>query len=47
MNRRMVIYRIGQIMLLEAALLFIPMVVSVIYGEVRCFRAFAFSGLAA
>lgn len=47
MNRRMVIYRIGQIMLLEAALLFIPMVVSVIYGEVRCFRAFAFSVLTA
>lgn len=47
MNRRMVIYRIGQIMLLEAVLLLIPMAVSVIYGEARCFRAFAFSVLTA
>lgn len=41
MNRRMVVYRIGQIMMLEAVLLLFPLLISVIYGETKCLLSFA------
>lgn len=33
MNRRMVVYRIGQLLLMEAALMVIPLAVAALYGE--------------
>lgn len=43
MNRRMVLYRIGQIMLLEAALMVLPLIVSSLYGEFTGVISFAVS----
>ena len=40
MNYKMVIYTIGRVVLLEAALLVLPMVVSLLYGE-NCALSFA------
>ena len=40
MNRRMILYTVGQIIKLEAALLVPPLLVSLYYGE-RCVTAFA------
>ena len=36
----MVVYRVGQIMVLEAVLMIFPLLVSVIYGEMRCLISF-------
>ena len=42
MNRKMVFFTTGQIILLEAALLLFPLLVSAVYGE-ACVTAFAFT----
>ena len=36
----MVVYRIGQIMMLEAVLLILPLLVSLLYGETKCLLSF-------
>ncbi len=41
MNRRIVFYRVGQIMMLEAVLLILPLAVSLIYGEMKAVTSFA------
>lgn len=41
MNRRLVFYRAGQLLVLEAMLLILPLIVSLIYGEMICVKAFA------
>ncbi len=46
MNRKMVFYMLGQILKLEAAIMFIPLITSVIYGE-RCILAFLITIFAA
>lgn len=43
MNRRMVLYRVGQIMCLEAVLILLPLLVSLIYKEFFCTAAFGIS----
>ena len=40
MNRRMVIFTLGQMVLLEAVLLLLPILVSALYGE-ACIKALA------
>lgn len=47
MNRRMVLYRIGQIMMLEAVLLLLPLAVSLYYREWGGANAFSISAAAA
>ncbi len=47
MNRRMVVYRVGQILELEAVLLLIPLAVAAIYAEWRGVGCFAISAAAA
>ncbi len=47
MNRRMVLYRTGQILTLEGILLLLPLAVSVCYFEWNCVKAFAVSSAAA
>lgn len=47
MNRRLVIYRVGQLLVLEAFLLILPLIVSIIYGEFNCIKAFAMTMLIA
>ena len=47
MNRRMVIYRVGQILELEAALLLIPLAVAAIYFEWKIVICFVVSAAAA
>lgn len=42
MNYRMVFYNVGRILLVEAALLAIPAIVSLVYGE-SCFLSFAYT----
>ena len=41
MNRRLVLYRVGQLLVLETFLLLLPLLVSIIYGEHHCIKAFA------
>ncbi len=43
MNRRMVLYRVGQIMCLEAVLILLPLLVSLCYKEFFCTCSFALS----
>lgn len=43
MNRRMVLYRVGEIMCLEAVLMLLPLVVSLLYREFLCTAAFGIS----
>lgn len=40
MNRRMILHTLGQIIRLEAVLLLLPAVVALLYGEMRCLKAF-------
>ena len=47
MNRRMVLYRTGQILTLEGILLLLPLAVSVCYFEWNCVKAFAVASAAA
>ena len=42
MNRKMVIYLIGQMLKVEAALMALPLIVSLIYKE-NCYLAFLIS----
>ena len=41
MNRRMVFYLLGKILILEAALMSLPLICSAIYGEKKSLLAFA------
>ncbi len=47
MNRRMVLYRVGQIMCLEAVLILLPLLVSLLYKEFFCTAAFGISAAGA
>ena len=47
MNRRMVLYRVGQIMCLEAVLILLPLAVSLLYKEFFCTAAFGISAAGA
>ena len=47
MNRRLVLYRVGQLLVLETFLLLLPLLVSIIYGEHHCIKAFAMTMLIA
>lgn len=41
MNRRMIFYMVGKIIMLEAVLLMIPLIVSLCYHEMNCVNAFS------
>ena len=41
MNRRMIFYIVGKIIMLEAVLLMIPLIVSLCYHEMNCANAFS------
>ena len=47
MNRRMILHTLGQIIRLEAALLLLPALVALLYGERRCLQAFLVTALLA
>ncbi len=47
MNRRMILHTLGQIIRLEAALLLLPALVALLYGELRCLQAFLVTALLA
>ena len=43
MNRRMIVYMVGNIILLEAVAMMLPLIVSLIYHEMNCVNAFSLS----
>ena len=47
MNRKMILHTLGQIIRLEAALLLLPALVALLYGEGRCLQAFLVTALLA
>ena len=47
MNRRMIFYMVGNIIKLEALMLILPLIVSVLYNEINCINAFSASIVAA
>ena len=46
MNRRMILHMVGQIVMLEAVLLMLPLTVSLIYGE-KCVISLAVTAILA
>ena len=41
MNRRMILVRIGQMLILESVLMIFPLIVSLLYGEWHSLTAFS------